>query len=137
MLIKKEKIMIFPKQSLFIFIIAFFTVFSFAQDELEDMGYLESEDIACEDLPSVFDKYTDDVRLNQISMQKALAGTVRFLRNISEEGQLVKEDLLKMIKNLKQVNELSMDNSMILSDKAYDIGYVLPDCITPESSSKE
>ncbi|MCZ0932200.1 MAG: hypothetical protein OXJ52_03495 [Oligoflexia bacterium] len=129
--------MIFSKQSLFIFIIAFFTAFSFAQDDSEDLDYFETEDIACEDLPEAFNKYTEDVQLNQISMQKALTSLVQFLRKTSEQGRLVEAELLKMIEDLEQMNDLSQDNSMFLSDKASDISYFLPDCITSESSAEE
>ena len=129
--------MIISKQSLFILIIAFFAVFSFAQDDLEDLGYLESEDIACEDLPEAFNKYIDDVQLDQMSMQKTLASLVQFLRKTSEQGRLVEAELLKMIENLEQINDLSRDSSMILSDRAYNISDYLPDCIPAESSLEE
>ena len=129
--------MIFSKQLLFIFIISFFTVFSFAQDslDLEDLDYLESEDIACEDLPSVFDKFKDDVYLNQISMHKVLTSAVQFLKTSVETGQFVKAELLKKIQDLEQVSSLSMDNSIILSDRAYDISDFLPDCISSSSEN--
>ena len=125
------------KQSLFIFIAVIFTAFSFAQDELDDLDLLESEDIACEDLPSAFNKYRDDVQLNQLSLQKSLSSTAQFLRETSKHGKVVKEELLEMIKTLEEIRALSLDNSMALSDQAYNIGYFLPDCVDSKTSSVE
>ena len=118
-----------------LFIMILFTSFSFAQNELDNLGYLESEDIACEDLPSAFNKYEDDVELNQLSLQRLLSRTAEFLRNVSKDGQIVKEELLEMIENLKEVSALSADNSFLLSDQAYNIAYALPNCVESKSSS--
>ena len=121
----------FLRQCLFIFVAVFFTAFIFAQNEFEDfeeLDYFETEDIACEDLPSAFGRYRDDVQLNQISLQKSLASATQLLRKISKEG-LVEEELLQMIKTLEEMSALSMDNSGALSNQAYDISYFLPECL--------
>ena len=121
--------MIFLKRILMVFTTVFCIFFSSAQDELDDIDYLKSEDIACEDLPEAFNKYQEDSHLNQVAFQKALAGTAEFLKKSSKEGQFVKQDLLKMIQELEEVSQLSMDNSLLLSNKANDISYSLTDCL--------
>ena len=128
--------MSFFKAFLFIFTICFAS-FSMAQDEwdeLDDLDYLEAEDIACEDLPAGFDKYSDDVQLSHLSLQKSLTSVTHFLRKMSKDNQLVKAELLEMIESLEQISALSSDNSMLLSDQAYNMSYFLSDCLNPSSS---
>ena len=129
------------KQTLFILTALFFTAFSFAQDELDgfddDLDDLGFEDIACEDLPSAFDKYRDDVQLNQFALQQALSNVTQFLKESSQHEKPVKEELLETIKALEKANSLSLDNSLALSDQAYNISYFLPDCVKSESSAAE
>ena len=121
--------MIFLNRMFFILIITFSAFYSLAQEDFEDLGYFESEDIACEDLPEAFDKYQQDVQLSQISLQKALSSTAQFLKKTVQEGGLVDNSFLQMIEDLEQVSLLSMDNSATLSNRAYDISYFLSDCL--------
>ena len=123
----------FLKPVLFIFIAVFFTVFSSAQ---EDLLLFEEEEIACEDLPSVFSKYEEDVQLSQLSFQRTLRSLTHFLKTSSEEGQFVKEELEKMIKDLEEISVLSMESSEFLSNRAYDISFFLPDCVDSASAEQ-
>ena len=125
----------FFKPAIFILFAVIFTSFVFAQEDDELSDLFESEDIACEDLPSAFNKYRDDVQLNQLSLQKALSSTAKFLKETSKKGKVVEEELIEMIKTLEQVNDLSSDNSLALSDQAYNISYFLPDCVESNNSS--
>ncbi|MCY4321463.1 MAG: hypothetical protein OXC37_03540 [Bdellovibrionaceae bacterium] len=123
-------LMMFFKRIFFICLISFFTISSFAEEDLlEELGYLESEDIPCDDLPSAFKKYKDDVILNQLSMQKSLSSVIQFLENNSESDTSFKQDLLKMIEDLKNANDLIMDNTTNLSNRAGNINTVLSDCL--------
>ena len=129
----------FFKYAIFVFIIALSSSILAQEEELED-DFLEDylgvqEDIACEDLPESFNTYQQDIQANDLSNQKALRSTVRFLRQASEEELLNKQELLNMIEELELVNSLSMDNTMILSTTGNNIAYFLSDCIQPNQTN--
>ena len=129
----------FLEYAIFAFIIALSSSISFAEeDDLEDdflEDYLEeTKDIACEDLPEAFNVYQQDIQANDLSIQKALRSTTQFLKKVSEEDLLDKQELLKMIEDLAALDALTMDNNMILSDRGYNISYVLTDCLKSDSA---
>ena len=115
------------KKILFPVIILFSVFFSLAQT---GTSYLDSEgeDIACEDLPEAFNRYTKDVELNQLSLQKALRQTADFLKTIAESEKFSRNKLLGMINDLETAYSLSQENTMLLSNRGHDISFFLTQC---------
>ena len=88
----------------------------------------EQEDIACEDLPEAFKKYSEDRNLNQAAMERSLSRTIQTLKDISKQKSNSKENLSELINKLEEAVSLSQSNSLIFLIKSDNIFYFLEEC---------
>lgn len=115
-----------------IFLLVFFSAVQVsANDDQKDFfsDDYEEEDIACENLPTTFQKYNQDIQLQQHSLKFTLRETAKFLKELKGSGEVSTEALSKMINDLEEAQLLSQDNEMVLYSRGSNIAHSLDECL--------
>lgn len=112
--------------------------FAVAEDTGDDFfGLFEEEDIACEDLPGAFTKYSQDTQVHQTSLTATLSGLSELLEQASEEEKIAQDEILKLIKDLKDIEGLIRGNELSLMSSSDNILYSMTGCMEELRKVKE
>ncbi len=90
----------------------------------EDLFDMESE-IACQDIPSHFSRYYQDIQLSQQALRASLKTVTELLKNLPKD----QAQIIQIAEEIEEAEIRLQANEMALAIRAEDIEYFLKDCI--------